>query len=63
MPLLSDGVLATINLQLTGNVSALTLTKTSLGNDAGQSIPLITDGNTTPTVGDDGMIFLPMLSH
>ena len=60
MPLLSDGALATIELELKGGTSALTLTQGSLGNDAGQSIPV--DGITTPTQGN-GALFLPLLGQ
>jgi hypothetical protein len=60
MPLLSDGVLASIEVQLRGDTSALSLTQASLGSDVGQSIPV--DGVTTPTQGNDAL-FLPLLSQ
>ena len=62
MPVLSDGVLATIELQVTAGTSDLTLTQASLGSDAGQSIPVVVDSDTVPTTGN-GALFLPLLSQ
>jgi hypothetical protein len=61
MPLLSDGVLATVELQVKAGGS-LTLAQASLGNDAGQSVPVTTGEGTIPLAGD-GELFLPFLDQ
>lgn len=63
MPLLSDGTLATISLQVNGT-SALALGAVSMGSDQGQRVPTVNDISTEPTEGGaTRSLFLPFLNR
>jgi hypothetical protein len=71
LPLLSDGALATITLQVKSDIAVetavLTLNKSSLGNDQGQDLPVSTQDDVVEVTGVGGAngrtVYLPLINR